>query len=142
MIKLQRVQALAILDHDCVADVAHDRRIGEDLTDTLRVLSLITGFFSQFASARRFGGRVGCIHHASRDFQLDGVRAMAILLHHHQLIFGRERNNIDPIDAINDEEIVFALRARRNLPVGADRKDAEIANRPGTDFFPRLNHFT
>src|SRR5262249_21687821 len=80
------------------------------------------------------------VHYTARDFQLDGVGTVSILLDEHQLLIGRAGDDIDPVDTIEHKEIVLAARARRNLPVAAQSEHAEIAKRLRTKLGPRLNH--
>ena len=65
---------------------------------------------------------------------------MAILLHHHDVPIGRERHDIDPMHTVEDEEIMFLTGARIDEQIGAQLEDAEIAERFGAKFFPRLDH--
>ena len=52
----------------------------------------------------------------------------AVLLHHHQLLVGREGDDIDPVDTFEDVKIVFLAGARREADVRAQLEDAEITD--------------
>jgi hypothetical protein len=65
---------------------------------------------------------------------------MPILLHHHQLLIGSERNDVHPVDGLEHEEFVVFARARRDFEIGSNPEDSEITDSPGTDFFPRPDH--
>ena len=80
------------------------------------------------------------IHGAARDFQFYGVSAVAKLLDHHQLVIRRHGHYVDPIHAIEDEEIVRLPGARRNLLVRANGEDSEIGERLGVEFGPGFDH--
>src|SRR5437764_12519313 len=53
---------------------------------------------------------------------------------------GCDGNHVDPIDAIDDEEIVRLVGAGRNLLVRAHGKDAKIAQRGSAKVRPGLDH--
>ena len=50
------------------------------------------------------------------------------MLDHHKLIVRRDGDDVDPVDGINDEEIVFLACARGNFFVRTQSEDAEIAD--------------
>ena len=78
-------------------------------------LAGIAGFLAQFASARRLGRSVARVNHPAGNFQFDGVGAMAILFDQDHALVGRERNDVDPIDRVNNKKLVVLARARRAL---------------------------
>src|SRR3989304_6317660 len=80
------------------------------------------------------------VHHAARNLQLHRVRAVAELFDHHQLLIGRDGDDIHPVDAVENDEVVFFASARRNFFVRPHRENAEVADGRGTDFLPGLDH--
>ena len=80
------------------------------------------------------------IHHAAGNFQLDGVRADAILLHHHELLVGCDGDDIDPANGVENEKLMFLAGARIDAGVGADFENAKITDGFAADFLPRFNH--
>jgi hypothetical protein len=62
------------------------------------------------------------------------------LLDHHQLLVGRDGYDVDPIDAVEDKEIMFLACAWVDAEVGTQLEDAKITDKFGADFFPRSNH--
>ena len=62
------------------------------------VFAGVAGFLAQFAHGG--GHRVGLvrIHHAAGNLQLNGVRAVAILLDHHELLVRRDGDDVYPVD--------------------------------------------
>ena len=109
--------------------------------ENARIFALITGLFTQLAHGGRHRVGLARIHHAAGDFEFHGVRAVAVLLHHHELLVGRNGNDVDPVDAVEDVKIVFLAGARRDFHVRPQFEDAEITDELRTDLFPRLNHF-
>ena len=83
-----------------------------DPADQPRVLAFVTGFFAQFARPRDQRRTIRPVHHAAWNFQFDGVRALAKLLDHDQLIVRSEGDDVYPIDGVDDKELVLDARAR------------------------------
>ena len=52
------------------------------------------------------------VHHAAGNFQFYRVRAVAVLLNHHEILVRRDGNNVHPIDAINDDKLMLLVCAR------------------------------
>ena len=140
LVPLNRMFELGIFHEQGMAGVAHDGGIGKNLADYLRPLSFVTGFLAQFPDACGGGRGVLRVNDAAGDFQLHRVRALAILLDHHQLPVGCDGDDVDPIDAVEDEEVMFFAGAWVDTEVGTQLEDAKITDEFGTDFFPRFNH--
>ena len=130
----------AVLNQHGEGPVAQDGRIRPDASKHARVFAFVTGLLAQFAH----GGchRVGLagVHHAAGNLQFHGVRAVPVLLDHHEHSVGREGDDVDPVNTVEDVIIVFLAGTRRNFHVGAQFEDAEVADGRRTDFFPRLGH--
>ena len=128
MIELACVTQFALLHDYEVRAVVHDGRVGVRKTQHTRHSAVVTRFLAQLTHARLHRVAFVRIHHAAGDFQFHRVRAVTILLHHHQFIVRREREHVDPIHRFNDEEVVGLARARGNLFVGTNFEDAELAD--------------
>ena len=74
---------------------------------------LVARLLAQLPLAADDGRRVIGVHHAAGNLQLDGVRAVPVLLHHHQLLVRRDGDDVDPAPRIEDEEVMLRARARR-----------------------------
>jgi hypothetical protein len=86
--------------------------LGKTFADHPRILSFVAGFLPQLAKTccdRRF---VGAPIIAAGNFQFDRVRPVAILLNHHKLLLGCDGDNVHPIDAVNDVEVVLSAGPR------------------------------
>ena len=94
-----------------------------------RVPSFIAGFFAQFTHGGRHRIGLAGVHHATGNLQFHGIRAVPELLDHHDLLIGGNGHDVDPVDAVENKEIVFLAGARRNADVGAQLKDAVIPER-------------
>ena len=130
----------AVFHQDGETGVAHHGRIGEDPADDAWELALVAGFFEQFAAACGLWRGIAGIHQAAGDFQFDGVGALAILFDQDHLLIRGEGDDVDPVDAINDKEAVFAAGARGDFEVFAEGEDAEIAEVFGGGFAPGMDH--
>jgi len=139
-VEFHAVLQAAVFNQHGVGDVAQDRGIGMNFSEQARVLARVAGLLAQFAHGGRHRVGLARVHHAAGNLQFDGIRAVAILLDHHELLVGRDGDDVDPVDAVEDVEVVFLAGARGNLEIGAQLKDAEIADEFGTDCFPRFNH--
>src|SRR5882672_7810811 len=73
MIELRRMTGMAILDEHGETSVAHNRRVGKNLADDSRVVSLVTGFFAQLAQPGCYWIRIGGVHHSAGYFKLDRI---------------------------------------------------------------------
>ena len=100
------VQQSAVLQEQGVAGVAHDRRVREDLADDHRSLAFVAGFLSQFTQAGDHGRLVRRVDHTARNFKFDRVRPVSVLFDHHEVAIRCERDDVDPVDTIDDVEIV------------------------------------
>src|SRR5205823_2204621 len=58
----------------------------------------------------------------------------------HQLPLGSQRDHIDPINAVENVELVSFASSRRDLLVRADREDAKVSGWFGACFLPGLDH--
>ena len=140
VIEIHGVFQSAILHQHSVASVALDGRVGEDFAQDSRVLAFVAGLLSQFPRTGDRRGAILAVHHPAGDFQFHGVRAMPILLHHHQMVVRSERDDVHPAHAIDDKEFVLAARARRDGAVGPQSENAEITERCGAKFLPGPDH--
>ena len=129
MIELNGVQQMAFVEQHGEARVTHYGRVGENPADELRIGAFVTGFLAQFTLRGRLGRSIGRVHHAPRDFQLHGVRAMTVLLDHYQVLVGGERDDIHPIDGVDHEKIVLLPGPRRDLGIRTERENPKIAER-------------
>jgi len=139
-VEFHAVLQAAVFNQHGVGDVAQDRGVGMDFSEQARVFAHVAGLLAQFAHGGRHRVGLARVHHAAGNLQLDGVRAVTILLDHHEPPVGRDGDDVDPVDAVEDEEIVFLAGARGNFHVGAQFEDAKVADEFGADFLPRFNH--
>ena len=97
----------AIFNEHGVGDVVEDGGIGMDLAENAGVFTFVAGFLTQFADSG--GDRVGFlgVHHAAGDLKFHGVRAMAILLDHDELLAGGDGDDVDPVATLKDIKIMF-----------------------------------
>src|SRR5580692_7224439 len=107
VVPLNGVVPVTVFDEQGEAGVAHEGGVGKDGADDLRVFAFVTGFLAQFADTGGGGGGIGGVNHAAGDFQFHGVGALAILLDHDKLIVGGGGDDVNPVRAINDVEIVL-----------------------------------
>jgi hypothetical protein len=139
-IGISRVLERAVLDQHGVAGVAHDGGVGKHAGEHPGILARIAGLLAQLAHRGVDGRRVGPVHDAAGNLQLDGVRAVAELLHHHQLAVRRHREHVHPVHAVDDEKVVRPAGTRRNFFIRANGEDAVVAERLGARLGPRSNH--
>ena len=65
---------------------------------------------------------------------------MTVLLDEHNFARRSNCNNVYPIDAFDDEKIMFLPGAGRNNAIGADTENAEIGSLTRIEFLPGLEH--
>ena len=140
-VEFHAVLQAAVFNQHGVGGVAQDRGVGMNFSEQARVLAGVAGLLAQFARGGRHWVGLARVHHAAGNLQLDGVRAVAILLDHHELLVGRDGDDVDPVDGIKNVEVMLLAGARRDFYVGVQLEDAEVADEFGADLFPRLNHF-
>ena len=140
-VKFHAMLQAAIFNQHSEGAVVQDGGVRPDFAEQAGVLAFVAGLLAQFAHGGRHRVGLARVHHAAGNLQLDGVRAVPILLDHHDLPVGRDGDDVDPVDAVEDEEVVLLAGARIDGGVGAQLEDAEIADEFGTDGFPGLNHF-
>jgi hypothetical protein len=109
----------AIPHQNRVARVALNRRIREHFPKKPSIASFVARFLAQFAQARRNGIGVGFVHDAAWNLKFDCVRAVAKLLHHHQLFVRRDSDHVHPRRAVEHEKVVRQLCAWGNLLIDA-----------------------
>jgi len=139
-VKFHAMLQAAIFNQHSEGAVVQDGGVRPDFAEQAGVLAFVAGLLAQFAHGGRHRVGLARVHHAAGNLQLDGVRAVTILLDEHELPFGRDGDDVDPVDAVEDEEIMFPAGARGNLEIGAQLEDAEVADEFGTNFFPRFYH--
>ena len=105
------MNAPAIFHDHREADVVHDGGIAGHLAEDARVIAFIAGFLAQLAQARAERRGIFRVHHPTGDFEFDGVGAVAILLHHHELPVRCDGDEVDPVDRINDVKVMLLLGA-------------------------------
>ena len=125
-VEFHAVLQAAVFNQHGVGDVAQDRGIGMNFSEQARVLARVAGLLAQFAHGGRHRVGLASVHHAAGNLQLDGVRAVTKLLDHHEPLVGRDGDDVNPVDAVEDEEVVFLAGARRNFKIRAQLEDAEV----------------
>src|SRR5262245_27225643 len=129
-----------ILHQEREAGVAHDRRIGNDPTDTLEALTAVAGSLAQFSLGRVHGRGVPTVHHAAGHFQFDGVGTMTVLLDHDEMVVPSQGDHIHPVDTVDDEDFMLLRCAWRHRPVSPQAENSEVADGSGANPFPRFDH--
>jgi hypothetical protein len=139
-IEFHAVLQATVFNQHSIGDVAQDGGIGMNFSEQACAVAYVAGLLAQFAHGGRHRVGLARVHHAAGNLQLDGVRAVTILLDHHKSLVGRDGDDVDPVDAVEDEEVVFLASARGYFEIRSQLENAEIADEFGTDFFPRFNH--
>jgi len=141
MIQLEGVAQATPFDQDRVAAVGHKSRVGGDGPNDARAFALIAGFFAQFADAGGDRRRVLGVHHPAWDLEFDAVSPMPELLDQDRLAVVGEGDDIDPIRAVEDIEVMGLPRARRDPTLFPGAEDAEVAEHGGLDCGPGFDHW-
>ena len=76
------------------------------------------------------------INEAAGNFQFDPFGAVPVLFNQDHLIVGRDRNDIDPVSTLDDEEFMFLAGARRTGDFRACSKDTVIVQQFFCDNWP------
>ena len=97
---------LGVPYHDGMHLVVHDRRVGVDEADRLGRIAGVAGFLPQFAGGSFRRGFSG-VDHASRQFKLDQVGSLPVLLDHHQFIGCGQGDYVAPVHGLDDEKAVI-----------------------------------
>ena len=102
------------------------------------VLAFIAGFLAQFPDAG--GYRVTSLTSImppgiSSSTVSEPCRYCSTMTN---LLVRRDGHDVDPVDGVDDEEVVLLAGARRDFAVGAQREDAEVADRVGNSVFSRV----
>jgi len=139
-VEFHAVLQAAVFNQHGEGRIAQDGRIRMDLSEQTRVFAFVAGLLAQFTHSGRH--RVGFvrIHHAAGNLQFNGAGPVAILLDHHELLVGRDGDDVDPVDAVEDEEVVLFAGARVDGGVRAQLEDAEVADEFGAGFLPWFDH--
>ena len=127
-VEFHAVLQAAVFNQHGVGDVAQDRGVGMNFSEQSRVLACVAGLLAQFAHGGRHRVGLAPVHHTAGNLQLDGVRAVTILLDHHEPLVGRDGDDVDPVDAVEDVEVVFLAGARGNFQMRMQFENPKITD--------------
>src|SRR5439155_16874432 len=131
VVEVHGVFQSAILHQHGVARVALDGRVGENFAQNSRILAFVAGLLAQFPRTGDRRRSILTVHHPAGDFQIHGVPAMPILLYHHQKVVRSHGDDVDPVHAVDDKELVLVAGARGDGAVGPQSENAEVTERFG-----------
>jgi hypothetical protein len=63
-----------------------------------------------------------------------------VLLDHDELLVRRYSDDVDPIDTVDDKEIMLLARARRDFYIRPEGENPEITKRARIFFWPGFDH--
>ncbi len=106
-----RDRGLGVLGEEAVERVVLDRRVGRGHAEPAPPLGHVAGLLGELARGGLLGGLAG-IDHAAGDLDADPIDAGAVLPDQHHAPVGRQRDHVDPVDALEQREPLGRAGAR------------------------------